>query len=122
MLKLLKGTMIFAVIYFITSMVLFTALFLLWPGFPFFPKIVAQSNNEIISSVHLSKGVYYIQFFIDGAQTLQTGHGDVGPIKVEEIKSDGKRETLAVQLIQHNHHGPNGVRAKFTLSTRNRPA
>jgi hypothetical protein len=88
-----KSALPFGIAFCFISMITFAALVCLWPGFPFFPKIVYQTKAEN-ADLRLGEGNYYILFFVEGLRNLSVMRGDVGSIQVFSVLPDGKREIM----------------------------
>ncbi len=90
-----KKLLLWAVAFCVTSALVFTALYFIVPGFPFFPRTVYRTTNEN-STTRLEAGGYYLLFFIQGQKELSVSRGDVGSVAVMLVKADGTKDSVSL--------------------------
>jgi len=93
---IVKKLLLWAVAFCVTSALVFTALYFVVPGFPFFPRTVYRTTSEN-STTRLEAGGYYLLFFVQGQKKLSVLRGDVGPVAVMLVKADGTKGPVSLK-------------------------
>lgn len=76
------------VTHWIASFVLFLVLYLVVPGFPFFPKTVFRTSDQE-STARLGPGSYYLLFYVEGDQKLAVDRAEVSGVEINALRPDG---------------------------------
>ena len=93
--EIFKKLLLWAIIFSITSIVVFVGVLFALPGFPFFPRTIFHSTSQD-TMTRVGKGSYYIMFYVEGEKRLSVRRGNVGHVTITIRNLDGTKKSIPV--------------------------